>query len=68
MQMLLESQRAQQETNAALLQQQIKANQLKEQELQQLMRSKPKAGDYIPNLGEKDDVEAYLHAFEATAA
>lgn len=33
MQMLLESQRAQQETNAALLQQQIKANQLKEQEL-----------------------------------
>ncbi|XP_030262315.1 uncharacterized protein LOC115574830 isoform X1 [Sparus aurata] len=40
-QMLLEIQRAQQEMNNALLQQQIRANQLKEQELQQLSRSKP---------------------------
>uniref|UniRef100_A0A667XFM0 CCHC-type domain-containing protein n=1 Tax=Myripristis murdjan TaxID=586833 RepID=A0A667XFM0_9TELE len=68
MQVLLETQRAQQETNAALLQQQIKANQLKEQELRQSARVKPKAGDFIPKLGGTDDVEAYLHAFEATAA
>lgn len=66
-QMLLETQ-TQQETNNALLQQQICANQLKEQELQQLMRSKPKAGDFIPKLGVDDEVEAYLHVFEATAA
>lgn len=67
-QMLMGAQCAQQETNAALLQQQIKANQLKEQDLQQLTRSTPKAGDFIPKLGVTDDVDAYLHAFEATAA
>ncbi|XP_069371637.1 uncharacterized protein [Paralichthys olivaceus] len=66
-QMLVESQRAQQEIGAALVQQQIRANQLKEQELEQLSRSKPKVADFLPKLGETDDVEAYLHAFEATA-
>lgn len=65
--MVVETQRAQQETNAALLQQQIKANQLREQELRQGARARPRVGDYIPKLGATDDVEAYLHAFEATA-
>lgn len=46
----------------ALLQQQINANRLKEQELQQLTRLKPQAGDFIPNLGVTDNVKAYLHA------
>ena len=68
MQMLLESQRVQQEIGAASLQEQRKANHLKEQELQQVPRTKPKAADVIPKLGVTDDVEAYLHAFEATAA
>ncbi|KAK9541969.1 hypothetical protein VZT92_001976 [Zoarces viviparus] len=60
-QMLVESQRAQQEIGAAWLQQQIKASQLKEQELQQLPRPKPKAADFIPKLGETDNVEAFMH-------
>ncbi|KAK9523782.1 hypothetical protein VZT92_017677 [Zoarces viviparus] len=68
MQMLLESQRAQQEISGALLQQQIRANDLKEQELQQVPKWRPRAADFIPKLGVTDDVEAYLHAFEATAA
>ncbi|KAJ8410068.1 hypothetical protein AAFF_G00211090 [Aldrovandia affinis] len=50
MQMLLETQRAQQETTTALLRQRIRANELKEWELQ-LTQSKPKAGDFIPKLG-----------------
>lgn len=67
-QILLETQRAQQETNNALSQQQIWSNQLNEQEIQQMARTKPKAEDFIPNLGVDDEVEGYLDAFEATAA
>ena len=62
---IVATQKAQQETNAALVKQQERANDLKEKELQ---KYKPKAGDFIPKLGVTDDVEAYLHAFEATAA
>ena len=65
LQVLVETQRAQQETSVALVKQQIRANELKEQELQ---RFRPKVGESIPKLAETDDVEAYLHAFEATAA
>ena len=67
LQMLVEDQRAQQEINTALLQQQVVANQLKEQELRQ-NRSSPQASHFISKLGVTDDVEVYLHAFKATAA
>ena len=67
LQVLVEGQKAQREINAALLQQQARANQLKEQELQQT-KSSPRASHFISKLGVTDDVEAYLHAFEATAA
>ena len=66
LQILVENLRAQQETNAALVQQHTTANRLKELEIQQLARAKPKAWEFIPKLGAKDDVEAYLYAFEAT--
>lgn len=33
-----------------------------------MARTKPKAGDFIPNLGVDDEVEGYLNAFEATVA
>ena len=65
--MLVDGQRVQQEMNTALLQQQERANQLKEQELRQT-RSSPRASDFISKLRVTDDVEAYLHAFEATAS
>ncbi|KAL2099498.1 hypothetical protein ACEWY4_003892 [Coilia grayii] len=66
--LLVEAQKAQQETTATLVEQQARANQLKEQELRQT-QPKIKAGNFVAKLGVDDDeVVAYLHAFEATAA
>ncbi|XP_063075477.1 uncharacterized protein LOC134465637 [Engraulis encrasicolus] len=70
---LVESQQVQIQTSAALLEEQRRANKLKTEELQlqkqmATRNARPiKAGDFLSKLGATDDIEAYLHAFEATA-
>ena len=70
---LVAAQQAQMQVSSALVEEQKKANLLKEEDLQ-LQRQMAarnvqpiKASDFIPKMGATDDVEAYLHAFEATA-
>ncbi|XP_063070441.1 uncharacterized protein LOC134461440 [Engraulis encrasicolus] len=70
---LLAGQQAQAQASAALLEEQRKANQLKAEELQLQKKMAAhsvgpiKASNFISKMGSTDNVEAYLHAFEATA-
>ena len=76
--LLAQSTSFQVETNRALVEEQRKANRLKEEELELQRRqhqdARPlnlnpglRASDFIPKMGPTDDPEAYLHAFENTA-
>ena len=70
---LVASQQAQYQTHLALLEEQKKANMLKAEEilLQKQLAARDvtpvKAGEFIAKMGASDEIEAYLHAFEATA-
>jgi hypothetical protein len=70
---LVAGQQAQMQANVALLEEQKRANLLKAEELQlqkqmAVRNVRPiKASDFISKMGATDDVEAFLHAFEATA-
>uniref|UniRef100_A0AAQ4PJ37 SCAN box domain-containing protein n=1 Tax=Gasterosteus aculeatus aculeatus TaxID=481459 RepID=A0AAQ4PJ37_GASAC len=70
---LIAGQQAQMQTNLALLEEQKKANFLKAEELQLQKQMADRnvrpinASNYLSKMGATDDVEAFLHAFEATA-
>ncbi|XP_073727643.1 uncharacterized protein [Misgurnus anguillicaudatus] len=67
---MIESNKVQQQIQAGLLEEQRRANNLKIKELEMKQAqdvSRIRASDFIPKMGECDDVEAYLHAFETTA-
>lgn len=70
---LIAGQQAQMQTNLALLEEQKKANLLKVEELQVQKHMADQhvrpinASNYLSKMGATDDVEAFLHAFEATA-
>ncbi|XP_063060131.1 uncharacterized protein LOC134453222 [Engraulis encrasicolus] len=70
---IIAGQQAQIQASAALLEEQKKANILKAEEikLQKQMANcnmpQVKASDFLSKMGPTDDVEAYLHTFEATA-
>uniref|UniRef100_A0AAQ4S4F2 SCAN box domain-containing protein n=1 Tax=Gasterosteus aculeatus aculeatus TaxID=481459 RepID=A0AAQ4S4F2_GASAC len=71
---LIAGQQAQMKINVSLLEEQKKVNLLKAEELQLQKQMadrnvRPiKPSDYLSKMGATDDVEAFLHAFEATAA
>ncbi|XP_077948925.1 uncharacterized protein LOC144382966 isoform X6 [Gasterosteus aculeatus] len=70
---LIAGQQAQMQTNLALLEEQKKANLLRAEELQLQKQMADRnvrpinASNYLSKMGATDDVEAFLHAFEATA-
>ncbi|XP_073728094.1 uncharacterized protein [Misgurnus anguillicaudatus] len=67
---MIESNKVQQQIQAGLLEAQRRANNLKIKELEMNQAqdvSRIRDSDFIPKMGECDDVEAYLHAFETTA-
>jgi len=66
---LIESNKIQQQIQVAVLEEQkhlitFKVRELDMKQVQDI--SKKRASDCITKIGENDDVEAYLHAFETT--
>jgi len=64
---LIESNKIQQQIQVAVLEEQKQLITFKVRDMKQVQDiSKKRASDCITKIGENDDVEAYLHAFETT--